>query len=236
MPPRLSPISRWVSWQAFLSGFCAALGSDFSPFTAFLSVNQNCSTIDRAGVMTATTATFTHTMDNGVNTDIGTANGGTAYVCFQADGTTLINAQTLAGSTTVDLFNPVLLDPISPYLGTLLPMVYNGSVVKVETINPAGNTTAQSFLRITNPGAVEHEMYIMGLPAGSDFSLLVEVDQWIKGGQVGPAPLQVNLLGGIQSLPPGDTAVLALTLKAGYTYQFADYTGATTISALASTS
>ena len=33
---------------------------------------------------------------------------------------------------------------------SLLPLQYNGSVVRVYAVNPAGNSTAQSFLRVIN--------------------------------------------------------------------------------------
>ncbi|WP_374602781.1 hypothetical protein [Arenimonas sp.] len=42
----------------------------------------------------------------------------------------------------------------------LLPLVYNGSVVKVATFNPGANATAQSFLRVTNPSSTAGQVTI----------------------------------------------------------------------------
>jgi hypothetical protein len=144
-------------------------GLDFGPFsdgttgTTYLSSSDSCAT--GAGVSIAGTvnddgasATYVYLQD-----DIGgTATGGTAYVCFNADGVTLIEQQNIEASTTVNLTDGNALDPIGAYTGTLLPMLYNGSIVKVATINPAGNTTAQSFLRITNPYSVGGLVTIVG--------------------------------------------------------------------------
>ncbi|MGI8561610.1 MAG: hypothetical protein ACR2J7_09305, partial [Luteimonas sp.] len=42
------------------------------------------------------------------------------------------------------------------------PLAFNGSVVKVYHINPAGNTTAQSFLRTINPSTTAGRVTITG--------------------------------------------------------------------------
>ena len=44
----------------------------------------------------------------------------------------------------------------------LLPLRYNGSVVDVYVINPAGNTTAQSFVRVINPSNGAGKVTIVG--------------------------------------------------------------------------
>ncbi|MEO5961930.1 MAG: hypothetical protein ABIP87_00670, partial [Thermomonas sp.] len=43
------------------------------------------------------------------------------------------------------------------------PIAYNGSVVEVYHINPAGNSTAQSFVRVINPSAVSGTVTLEGI-------------------------------------------------------------------------
>ena len=45
----------------------------------------------------------------------------------------------------------------------LLPLQYNGPVVHVYTFNPAGNTTQQSFLRISDTGPASGPVFITGI-------------------------------------------------------------------------
>src|SRR3546814_19478496 len=44
----------------------------------------------------------------------------------------------------------------------LLPLQFNGSVVKVFTFNPAGNTTQESFARVTNWGNTGGKVTVEG--------------------------------------------------------------------------
>lgn len=45
----------------------------------------------------------------------------------------------------------------------LMPLQYNGPVVHVYTFNPAGNTTQQSFVRISDTGPVGGQVFITGV-------------------------------------------------------------------------
>ena len=52
----------------------------------------------------------------------------------------------------------------------LLTMNYNGPVVSVYTVNPAGNSTQQSFLRINNPGSLGGLVTISGVDDAGNHS------------------------------------------------------------------
>lgn len=82
-------------------------------------------------------------------------------------------------------------------------------------------------LAIINAGSAPHELYILGVPAATDAGTDIdgEVGSWIEGGQVDPAPREAHFPGGHQSIAPGETVVLTLTLRAGYRYQFEDFSG-----------
>ncbi len=81
---------------------------------------------------------------------------------------------------------------------------------------------------IANAGSEPHELYILGVPAATDPGIDIdgEVGEWIEGGQRGPAPREFHFPGGHQSIAPGESVVLTMTLRAGYRYHFEDFSGA----------
>ena len=92
---------------------------------------------------------------------------------------------------------------------------------------------------ITNAGTVPHEVFIAGVPTriNPDWDVIGEQGgAWIEGGQVGPPPVEVQFPGGHQTIPPGETVVLTMTLRPAYSYQFQDFSGDQPIMAEASTS
>jgi hypothetical protein len=93
---------------------------------------------------------------------------------------------------------------------------------------------------VTNEGSTPHEVYITGVPsddpaAGTPDVIGEELGQWIEGGQAGPAPHDLHFPGGHQTIPPGGTVVLTMTLRPGHSYRFEDYSGDQPITATAST-
>ena len=83
-------------------------------------------------------------------------------------------------------------------------------------------------------------MYITGVPTDAlttvtSAELGEQVAAWIEGGQEGPAPHSVHFPGGHQSIPPGETVILTMTLRPAHTYQFDDYSGDQQITAQAAT-
>ncbi|ATD68553.1 hypothetical protein CNR27_14840 [Luteimonas chenhongjianii] len=82
--------------------------------------------------------------------------GGTATLCVTVDGETPIAAQTFQVTNGVDGNWSASACPVAP-------LQYNGSVVKVYHVNPAGNTTAQSFVRVMNPSLSAGRVTITGI-------------------------------------------------------------------------
>lgn len=74
-------------------------------------------------------------------------------VCFQANGAREMVAQPLKGDVSVDY--RLNTQRVNPPAGTfaLKPLEQNGSNILFQNVNPAGNATAQSFLRVTNNNA-----------------------------------------------------------------------------------
>ncbi len=75
---------------------------------------------------------------------------------------------------------------------------------------------------IKNTGTTPHEVFIIGVDDPTNLDHGDELGAWLDGGQVGPAPFPVHFPGGQQSIGPGETVVLTMTLRAGTTYLFLD--------------
>jgi hypothetical protein len=154
-------------FQTIVSGDFSAFSGAGAGRDVFLSVNADCSTNDVNGTINNTngTVTFDYTgADVGIDAD-----GFTAFVCASVPGgnTTVIDASAVSVTTTF-----IRGDVQSASTSCdLLPLRYNGSVVEVWNVNPAGNTTAQSFLRIINRGDSAGTVTIVGTDdAGNESS------------------------------------------------------------------
>ncbi len=77
-------------------------------------------------------------------------------------------------------------------------------------------------IAITNRGTRPHELNIAGVAKMSDLERGEELGRWIEGGQSGPPPINVDFPGGHQSIKPGVTVIMTITLRSGYTYHFDD--------------
>lgn len=146
--------------------FVTTVNGDFSAFTptaadraVFLSLSATCATQDVVGTVNNAngTVTFDYT---GADVTIG-ATGFTAYVCAQvpAGNTTVIDASQVSVATTFTRGDVSSNSASCP----LLPLRYNGSVVDVYHVNPAGNSTAQSFIRVINPGNTAGTVTLTGI-------------------------------------------------------------------------
>jgi hypothetical protein len=121
-----------------------------------------------------------------------------------------------------------------------LPTADSTILLGDEAIEPPELEAGTTSYAITNEGTVPHEVYIAGLPSDHPAAnrldeLDGEIGAWIEGGQVGTAPLPFHFPGGHQTLPPGETVVLTMTLRPGHVYQFEDFSGDEPITAVAST-
>jgi hypothetical protein len=144
--------------------FTTVVTGDFSAFSAagnsvFLASDAGCTTqVGANGVINNANGTVTFTYDNA--TVGGGAGGYTAYVCAAVAGgnATVIDASSVSVQTT---FTRGATTSASTSCD-LLDLRYNGSVVDVYVINPAGNTTAQSFIRVINPSNGAGTVSIVG--------------------------------------------------------------------------
>ncbi|MDP2186768.1 MAG: hypothetical protein Q8J93_15080 [Xanthomonadales bacterium] len=101
--------------------------------------------------------------------------GGTAQLCATVNGTGVIDAQSFAVSNGLN--GVAENDPC-----TVASLQFNGSVVKVFTFNPAGNTTQESFARVTNWGTIGGKVTVQGwddsnTPAASNISFTLPAGQ-----------------------------------------------------------
>lgn len=127
----------------------------------FLAEDATCS---------ATVATYTIN-DAGNQASLGDAGKGlfsggttgTATLCVEVDGETQIAAQTFTVRNGVAGVWSASACPVAP-------LQFNGSVVKVYHVNPAGNTTAQSFVRVINPSETAGRVTIMGIDDAGNMS------------------------------------------------------------------
>ncbi|MBI2382250.1 MAG: hypothetical protein HYV16_15965 [Gammaproteobacteria bacterium] len=144
-------------------------GTDFTPFmvansgSVTIRTGADCSagTLVKTLTVGASSATGSFTMDE--------PDGSTFVTCFNVPtpNTVVIDDQELDLSVTVDLETTAsagtLVDPDNdPFTSDLFSMNYNGSVVDVFTFNPAGNSSQESFVRISATGSVGGNVSIVG--------------------------------------------------------------------------
>lgn len=145
------------SFSAF-KGAETAPGSGIFTTTTFLASDALCTTSLVAGTTNAAAdkLTFTYT-----GTDVAiTPTGFSAFLCFTvpAGNTKQIDA---SPTSVITKFTRGTFTSTSTSCSDL-PLQFNGSVVKVFTFNPAGNTTQESFLRVSNTGNTNGKVTIEG--------------------------------------------------------------------------
>jgi len=145
--------------------------------------------------------------DVGIPVAPGAAGPFSATLCFPvaAMNTTPIDATTVKATTTFTRGTFVFAAPQCD----LQPMEFNGSVVKVFTFNPAGNTTQESFARVTNWGNTGGK---------------VTVEGWDDAGAAADAPVTFNLAAG-ESLQFNSTDLENGNTGKGLTGAFGDGAG-----------
>lgn len=133
-------------------------GSDLTAFggnRVWLDQNAGCTKAAGAftnGVVAAGVATFTSPANSALWQNVTNAppSPSTVFVCFGANHAAEMQAQNLAGSLEVEYnLEQQRVDP-PVYNFDLLPLRLNGTTIIFQNVNPAGNPTAQSFLRLTN--------------------------------------------------------------------------------------
>jgi len=118
---------------------CTKAAGNFTPGVIGTGVN--------AGVATFTSAANSNLWQNVTNAP---PSASSVYVCFGANHAAEMQAQNLAGTLEVDY--KLAQQRVNPPVFTfdLLPLRLNGTTMIFQNVNPAGNPTAQSFLRLTN--------------------------------------------------------------------------------------
>lgn len=142
------------------------IGSDLTAFAAtgavpniFLDTTAACAgtgaAIIGATSVTGGTASFKAAASHAMFANVTNASPtpSNVFVCVRANGAKEMVAQNLKADVSVDYLlstqrrNP---DPVSVALS---PLLLNGTTMVFQNVNPAGNATAQSFLRLTNNNA-----------------------------------------------------------------------------------
>lgn len=83
-------------------------------------------------------------------------------VCFlSAEGTPLV-AQELSANVTVKFASGTVTQPVASGALPLMPLVYNGSVIYLNTVNPGANNIQQSFMRFCNNGGLAGKVTVDG--------------------------------------------------------------------------
>ncbi|WP_081126708.1 hypothetical protein [Metallibacterium scheffleri] len=154
----------YFTFNTTSDAFSTVASGNFGAFaqagaSVFLSTSPMCSSAAVTGTLNAAAnqATFAYNLS-----DIGgSTSGGTAYVCFQVpSGNTTPIAATAVSVSTSFTRNSLTVPGTTC---ALAPMMYNGPVVHVYTFNPAGNTTQDSFLRVSDTGPSGGQVFITGV-------------------------------------------------------------------------
>jgi len=142
-------------------------GSDLGVFAganAWLDASPACDKVGGAGTFVNAAAALdggalvftsatTSALWNSVTAAPPIAPGANLYVCLQAHDDVEINPQALSGTVALDYDLPTQRVNPAPWNISLLPLRLNGTTLIFQNVNPGGNSTAQSFLRLTNNNA-----------------------------------------------------------------------------------
>ena len=139
----------------------------FGPaFTSIYLSTDNCATSAVAGAIgtgaNANKVTFSYSLANVA----GTASGFQVSVCGVVNNTAVIldnNPLTLSTVATRGTNNL----PLAAC--EILPLTYNGSIVKVYNVNPAGVSSAESFVRVINPSGTAGKVTVVGWDDNGNF-------------------------------------------------------------------
>jgi len=185
-PPTTGPNFNYFSF-ASTDKFTTTLTGNFSAFA------QTGSTIGLypggtpnacGGTAVATAATPTGNTATLTFPGIaGAGNVGPYELCLtEPSGNTMpIAATSLNASTSFTRSSTTVAGTSQP----LAPLAYNAPVAQVYTFNPAGNSTQQSFLRITDAGPLAGKVTISGIddagnPGASVVSLMMNAGQSVQ--------------------------------------------------------
>ena len=154
----------YFNYNTATDNFTTTVSGSFGAFlqagaSVFLSSSPFCGSSEVAGTLNAggTAATFNYNLA----ALGGTTSGGSAFLCFALPNTNTTPIAQTAVSVSTSFTRGATTVPGSAC--ALDPMELNAPVVHVYTFNPSGNTTQQSFLRISDTGAVGGKVIITGV-------------------------------------------------------------------------
>jgi hypothetical protein len=79
--------------------------------------------------------------------------------------------------------------------------------------------SGEQTVKFENGGTEPHEMALVAFESGKGIK---DVDQWIEGGYQGEPP--VTFVGGMQTIPAGESVFLGIDLDPGVDYTAVDFT------------
>lgn len=79
-------------------------------------------------------------------------------------------------------------------------------------------SAGQQTVQFQNEGTKPHELFLATFAPGKGVN---DVDGWIEGGYRGEPP--VTFLGGMQTIPSGESVFLTIDLEPGVEYTAADF-------------
>lgn len=88
-----------------------------------------------------------------------------------------------------------------------------------DGLQVAALSAGEQIVRFRNGGAEPHELALVALQPGK---AIKDVDEWIEGGYQGETP--VTFLGGMQTIPEGESVFLTIDLEPGVEYTAIDFT------------
>lgn len=143
-------------------------GTNLAGFTGggvWLDALNTCSSAPAGrinGSVAGGVATFTSSVTNAIWSPVTQVVPGAAvaYVCFAADNVKELVPQALGATLSVNYKLPTQRVNPPPYSFDILPLALNGSTIIFQNVNPGGNATAQSFLRLTNNNAINCPVFI----------------------------------------------------------------------------
>lgn len=136
--------------------------NSFANFDSIYLSTDDCASSAVAGDIDGNDVTFEYTLAD-VN---GTADGFTVSVCGTVDNELVIvdNDPITISTVATRGVNDVTLPGCA-----LLPLKYNGSIVKVYNFNPAGVSSAESFIRVINPSGAAGRVTIVAWDDNGNF-------------------------------------------------------------------
>jgi len=138
-------------------------GDNFAPWASmtdgiWLSANPTCDGVTKPMAINTVTNTASITIAStdpwytSIETTGSPAPTPLVNVCFGSNGTTpLIEQPNLSGQVRVrHLLPPQFREDLADLNFNLRPLLFNGTVLYFQNVNPGGNVNAQSFLRLSN--------------------------------------------------------------------------------------